>query len=346
MIEDVNIHAERIRRYEFQHGRKEVEEFLDSVLSIQEHVDPHVRLRKGEPRRHPDDAEFTGPRRLDGPYADLLELDAPPEPQQPAPRKFPEEPGKDILLFLAEHAPNLKTWQRDIIHIVRTEMLYFVPQMQTKILNEGWASYWHARIMRELDLTEQEYIEFAHLHANVLAPSKRQINPYYVGMKILEDIERRWDIATAEERREYGRKGGEGRAKLFEVRTLENDVSFIRNYLTRELVDELDLYIYKVEGDELKIVEKDWQKIRDMIVASMTNFGNPYIVVEDGDYRGNTELLLRHVYEGQELDIDYAERTLRHVYHIWQRPVHLETVLNEKPIRLSFDGEKNSRTVL
>lgn len=346
MIENVSIHAERIRRYEFQHGRREVEEFLDSVLSIQEHVDPYVRLRKEEPQRSVEEEPVAGPRPVETPYDDLLELDDAPTFADPAtPRKFPAEPEKDLLLFLAEHAPNLKTWQRDVIHIVRSEMLYFVPQMQTKILNEGWASYWHARIMRELDLTEQEYVEFAHLHANVLAPSKRQINPYYVGFKMLEDIERRWDNPTDEERREYGRSGGEGRAKIFEVRAQENDASFIRNYLTRELVDDLDLYIYKLEGDEWKVVEKNWEKIRDMVVASMTNFGNPYIVVEDGDHHRNSELLLRHIYEGQELDIDYAERTLRHVYHIWQRPVHLDTVLNEKPILLSFDGEKNSRKV-
>jgi len=347
MIEDVSIHAERIRRYEFQHGRLEVERFLDSVLSIQEHVDPQTHLRKREEPRSEDEEEANS-HPTETPYDDLLRLDKnqqPAAPEKPA-QKIPSEPEKDLLLFLAEHSPNLKAWQRDVIHIVRSEMCYFVPQMQTKILNEGWASYWHARILRELDLTEQEYIEFAHLHSSVLAPSKRQLNPYYVGMKMLEDIERRWDNPTEDERREFGRKGGEGRAKLFEVRSLENDASFIRNYLTPELVAELDLYVYKAEGDELKVVEKDCGKIREMIVASMTNFGNPYIVVEDGDYRGNRELMLRHYYEGQELDIDYAERTLQHVYNLWHRPVHLETVLNEKPIQLSFDGEKCNRKVL
>src|SRR5439155_10732916 len=66
------------------------------------------------------------------------------------PPKFPEKPEKDILLFIMRHAPHLQPWQRDIIEIVRSEMLYFVPQMQTKVMNEGWASIWHSRIMREL----------------------------------------------------------------------------------------------------------------------------------------------------------------------------------------------------
>jgi len=172
------------------------------------------------------------------------------------------------------------------------------------------------------------------------------MNPYHVGLKIFEDIERRWDNPTAEERRDSGRAPGRGRAKIFEVRETECDQSFIRNYLTQDLVDELDLYIYKVEGDELKVVEKDYRKIRDMIVTSMNNFGHPYIVVEDGDYHRNRELYLKHIFEDQEIDIDYAEKTLRYVFQLWRRPVHLETILNEKPIVLSFDGDKSTKRVI
>lgn len=337
MIDTVAVNAERIRRYEFQHGRLEVERFLDAVLSIQEHVDPHVRFRRQptpppKPRSAPP-----------APYDDLLSLTDPPATSEPGPTKFPPEPEKDLLLFIAEHARHLADWQRDVILIVRQEMLYFIPQLQTKILNEGWASYWHARILRELPLSDDEAVEFARMHAAILAPTKHHLNPYYVGLKILEDIERRWDHPAEEECLVLGRQPGQGRAKLFEVRTLENDVSLIRNYLTRDLVEEMGLYIYKVEGDQLKVVETDWEKVRDLIVRSMTNFGNPYIVVEDGDYRRNGELYLKHIYEGQELDIAYAERTLQYVYQLWGRPVHLETVLNEKPVLLSYDGEKNTR---
>jgi stage V sporulation protein R len=207
-------------------------------------------------------------------------------------------------------------------------------------------SFWHARIMRELDLSSAEYAEFARMHAQVLAPSRRQLNPYYVGMKIFEDIERRWDNPSDEERRLYGRKGGEGRAKIFEVRELESDVSFLRTYLTKELVEELDLYIYKFEDGEWRIVEKDWQKVRDQLVANLTNFGDPYIVVENGDYRRNMELYLKHMHEGVDLDVRYAELTLRHVYQLWGRPVHLESVLDGKRVLFSYDGEKNTRTPL
>jgi len=338
MVETASVNADRIRRYEFVHGREEVEAFLDAVLSIQEHVDPHRFIRRDDDqgqRRHGET------RPVESEFDDLLDLGRPRVPKTlAAPHRIPPEPEKDLLLFIAEHAPHLEDWQRDVIHIVRQEQLYFVPQMQTKIMNEGWASFWHARIMRELDLSQEEYLEFASLHANVLAPGFRRINPYHVGMRIFEDILKRWDAPLAEEREKYGRQPGQGMAKIFEVREIENDVSFLRNYLTKELIEELDLFIYRLEDDKWVIVEKDWEKVRDALVASMTNFGHPYIVVEDGDYRRNRELYLRHSYEGQELDLNYAEKTLRYVHRLWGRPVHLETVVDGKLIVLTCDGDR------
>jgi len=335
MVDGASINADRIRKYEYLHGKAEVEAYLDAVLAIQEHIDPNLRIKKKTKNgSQPTQA------RTPGPYDDLL-TDAELHPRQEEhPRRFPPEPEKDLLLFIAENAAGLKDWQRDVIHIVRNEMLYFLPQMQTKIMNEGWASYWHARILRQLDLTEDEYIHFAELHASVVSPSKTQVNPYYIGMKMFEDIEKRWDNPTEEEKQRYGRKGGEGRQKIFEVREVENDVSFIRTYLTKDLVRELDLYIYEAQGDELKVVETDWEKIRDTLVASMTNFGNPYIVVEDADYRRNRELYLKHQYEGIELDIDYAEKTLPYVYKLWGRTVHIETVVDNEKVVITYDGEK------
>jgi stage V sporulation protein R len=172
------------------------------------------------------------------------------------------------------------------------------------------------------------------------------LNPYYIGFKIFEDIERRWDNPTEEERVKLGRKPGMGKQKIFEVREMDNDVSFLRNYLTEDLVKDLDLYLYKKEGDEWVIAEKNWQKVRDTIVANMTNFGHPYLVVDNGDYRGNRELYIKHMFEGQELDLGYAEKTLQHVYRLWGRPIHLETVFEGKRILLTYDGERNSKSTL
>jgi stage V sporulation protein R len=225
-------------------------------------------------------------------------------------------------------------------------MQYFVPQMQTKTLNEGWASYWHSRILREMDLSDSEYTEFAQLHSSVLSPQRMRINPYYLGYKLLEDIEHRWDNPSEEDQAKRGMKPGQGRAKLFQLREEENDVSFLRNYLTKELVEELDLYIYKKVGDEWVIVEKDWEKVRDIIVANMTNFGYPYLTVDNGDFNHNSELLIRHHFEGQEMDLPYAEKTLEYMHLIWGRPVHLETVFEGKRLRMSYNGEKHDKKLL
>lgn len=211
-------------------------------------------------------------------------------------------------------------------------------------------SIWHSRIMREMGdkglISDSDTIEFAQLHSSVLTPSRTSLNPYYIGFKIFEDIERRWDNPTPEERDRLGRKPGMGRQKIFEVRELDNDVSFLRNYLTEDLVRDLDLYLYKKDGDEWVVVEKNWQKVRDTIVANMTNFGHPYLVVDNGDYRGNRELYIKHLFEGQELDLNYAEKTLHHVFQLWGRPVHLETVFEGKRILMTYDGERNSKSTL
>jgi stage V sporulation protein R len=352
MIDKVSIHAERIAKYEFDHGKEEVEHFLDAVLSIQEHVYYNLLIRDEKANKNEEKTS-----QASGLYDDLWDMDeqarkaeAERDRRPTKSHKFPEKPQKDILLFLTEHAPHLEPWQRDIIEIVRTEMLYFVPQMQTKVMNEGWASIWHSRIMRRLGetgvISDSETIEFAQLHSGVLSPSPTSLNPYYLGFKMLEDIERRWNNPTKEEQERLGRKPGQGMQKLFEVREMDNDVSFLRNYLTKDLVKDLDLYIFKKEGDEWVIAEKSWEKVRDNIVANLTNFGSPYLVVDDGDYHGNRELYIAHVFEGQELDMNYSEKTLQYVYLLWGRPVHLETVYDGKKILISYDGERSSKTTL
>jgi stage V sporulation protein R len=211
-------------------------------------------------------------------------------------------------------------------------------------------SIWHSRIMRRLGetgiISDSQTIDFAQLHSSVLSPSRTSLNPYYLGFKMFEDVERRWNTPTREEQDRLGRQPGGGLQKIFEIREMESDVSFLRNYLTEDLVKELDLYLYKKEGDEWVIVEKNWEKVRDGIVTSLNNFSSPYLVVDNGDYHGNRELYLVHVFEKQELDMNYAEKTLQHVYVLWGRPVHLETVYDGKKILLSYDGERNSKTTL
>jgi len=350
MVESVSTHAQRMMEYEFKFGRKTVERFLDSVLAIEEHIDPYFFIKRdvspAEERRR---AEH---RPKDGPYDDLWLLDKTERDTRELNRgnetndtqKQPRErlPEKDLLFYIMKNSPTLQPWQRDAIAMVHEEMEYFVPQMQTKIMNEGWASIWHARIMRELELTDNEHIEFANLHSGVVSPHKGQLNPYYLGYKIYEDIERRWNEPSAEEQKRFGRKGNEGREKIFEVRELENDVSFLRNYLTEELCEELDLFVYElVEEEEWTITEKRWEKVRDRLVSNMTNFGFPYLEIVDGDYNGNRELYIKHRYEGTELDMRYGRKALEHVHMLWGRPVHLETMVDDEATVLHYNGDEH-----
>jgi stage V sporulation protein R len=340
MVESVSTHSGRMTEYEFKYGRKAVEKLLDAVLAIEEHIDPNFFIK----RENPQDPPRPKPTRVEGRYDDLWKIGEKKETEavedeKPRGQHLPE---KDLVYYIMRHSPHLQPWQRDVMAMMHEEMEYFIPQMQTKVQNEGWASFWHSRIMRELDLTDSEHLEFADLHSGVVSPHKGQLNPYYLGYKIFEDIERRWDNPTTEEREKLGRRPGSGREKIFEVRELDSDVSFLRNYLTEELCEELDLFVYElVEEEEWTITEKRWERVRDQLVANMTNFGFPYIEVADGDYNGNRELYLRHAHEGTELDIRYARKALEHVYMLWGRPVHLETVVDDEQVRLHYNGEEH-----
>lgn len=325
--------AERITEYELQFGKKEVEEFLDAVLAIQEHIDPSI-MRDVKPQESP----LEGERPKRSVYDDLWDLDHRTVPGQPAiemSRKVPAQQQKDVLLFILEHNRNLTDWQADILTMMREEILYFWPQLETKIMNEGWASFWHQRILREMDLTPAETIEFAKLNANVLQPSKTSINPYYLGVKIFEDIEKRYDGLA----QETG-SGMTGREKIFEAREIENDTSFIRNYLTDDLIKDEDLYIFEKQENLYKITEQQAEAVRGQLINMRVNGGYPYIVVDDGDYMRNGELYLVHRYEGTELDLPYLEHVLPYIHQLWGRIVHLETILENKTIIFSYDGHK------
>ncbi|SDW97985.1 stage V sporulation protein R [Marininema mesophilum] len=344
MVESMAASAERIRQYEREYGKDQVEDFLDNVLAIQEHVDPSLMKR---PRRKKEKKTDTSHSHK-SPYDDLWGLDQGKEEKAvKKPRsKVPDESEKDLLLFLMNHSQVLESWQQDIMTVMREEMLYFWPQMETKIMNEGWASYWHIRILREMDLSEAETLEFAKLNASVIQPSQTSINPYYLGLKMFEDIEKRWDHPTKEEQERYGRKIGKGREKMFEVREMDLDTSFIRNYLTEQLVEDLDLYIFQRNGNEWTVSDKGWENVREQLITARVNGGHPTIWVMNGDYLNNGELYLKHSFEGMELDVKYIEKTLPHVQVLWGRTVHIETEIEKKPVLFTYNGKKCHRRFL
>lgn len=321
MVDRVSYHADRVRQYEFIYGRDRVEAFLDSVLAVEEHVSPPHRALVVPQRKKPS---LNG-RQYD--YRDIVPSEGGHDRVREV--KPPRPADDDLLHFLINHAEGLEDWQRDIVGMVRDEMIYFWPQIRTKIMNEGWATFWHVLLMRELDLSDDDYVDFARLHSSVTAPLTYQINPYAVGYQIFRDVDERL-----------------GREAIFLARQVDDDVSFIRNYLTEDLVRALNLYVYGPRQEDVVVKTRSWTEVRDRLVTDLVHGGIPVIHVDDGDFNHRGELYLIHRHEGLDLDLPYAERTLQHVHRLWGRPVHLETVSEGRRLVLTFDGKVNSKVVL
>ncbi|MGE4272687.1 MAG: SpoVR family protein [Desulfitobacterium sp.] len=322
MVVRMEAHARRIREYELEYGRETVEKTLDAVLAIQEHVDFRAHLGKKKEDNPSSIKIISHGKKKHIPsseYADLWDD----EPDQENEEKVAEE---DLLLYLSTYSPALKDWQRDIISMIREESLYFYPQIETKIINEGWATFWHSRIMRELNLTDAESMDFAIMHSQVVQPSGLQLNPYYLGVKIWEDLAKRFDSET-----------------LFEIREMENDVSFIRNYLNQELVDDLNLFNYRKVGAHWQVMDTAWEKVRDNLVRQLVNGGHPKIIVRDGDYEGKGGLYLYHVHEGMDLDVVYLEKTLLLLESLWGKGAYLETIVDGKQVLFECSNQGISR---
>lgn len=357
MIERARLHAERLREYEARYGPLVVERFLDAVLAIEEHIDPVIHTEtKPKPPAATD--EETQAQKVGDTYDDLYYLiEEKPKPQ-PVKNRIPPEPQKDILLFLRDYSKVLEDWQRDAISLIREEMLYFIPQIKTKTINEGYATFWHERILENLPLTADEHVQFRRMHSSVIQPgSPMSMNPYYVGYKVLRDIERRWNGEVDEGEQEEDWMGsrierpvGQGLQKIFEVRQQECDATLLHKYLTEKLVRELDLYTYRVEEYDGELVwvvdETDWRKVRNALVDQMTNFGVPILTVEDGDWEHRGELYIKHHYDGKPLDMQRTTKCLRYVQTLWGRPVHIETVLDDEQVLISYDGEAISQRAL
>jgi len=357
--------ALRFQKYEKRYGLQEVERVLDTGLSIELNVDPDFFLRE-ESEEEQRERLSTGASvpEVHGPFDDLVprkKIDRPSSDDYN--KKTPLQPERDVLLYIINHSPKpLREWEKDVLSVVRDQSRYFMPQRRTKIMNEGWASYWHMKIMDQLFkeglLQEKEHGFYNLYNARVLASHPRTLNPYHVGLKIFEDVEdrwnkgrfgREWEECEDPRRRESWDLGtGQGREKIFEVRHSFSDRFFIEQFLTEKLVHDLNLYLYegKRENDEIQYVisEKDWRRIKNLLVSHLSTFSIPLIMVEDGDYKGKRELYLKHAYDGIELDLEYREKTMEHIFYLWDRPVHLESVIDERKVLFTFDGTTHIRS--
>ncbi len=366
MIDEMANHATRVRRWIDKIGVERVEDFIDRCLSLENLIDqhaPHIR-RNPDPKLAEEQAKLN--ERVEGikvereymrgyinPREFVDQQRRKVEEEKQKAKRFPERPQRDVLNFLLENAP-LEEWERDILAIVREEAYYFAPQGQTKIMNEGWASYWHSTIMTTRALKDHEIIDYADHHSGTMGTQPGALNPYKLGIELFRDIEDRWnkgrfgkdwdECDDLRARRSWDKKLGLGRQKIFEVRKHYNDITFIDEFLTPEFAIEQKLFVYgfNEKRNSWEIMDREFRKVKNKLLQKLTNFGQPVIEVVDANDENRGELRLAHKHDGLDLKGDYARETLRNVQSLWRRPVNLVTKVEGKGVMLRFDGQSHS----
>ena len=368
MLNEMANHAGRVKRYANRYGFERVERFLDTCLSLENLVDPNLLFVRKPPKKESatrgrGDAEketedefdrlrFTSPyvasyaRGARAATAPKAKADA---PEVLALKPFPERPTRAALDFLVDSAP-LEDWERDILEIVRGEAYYFLPQRLTKIMNEGWAVFWHTRIMVARGLSPSDLTQYADENSKIISAWRGRLNPYRLGYMLFEDIRDRWDKGrhgaeydSCQDRRRrdswdtHERKGMD---KVFEVRAAFDDAQFVDAFLTPEFVTKGELFTFRHharEGSDV-IESRDFEKVKQALLAHIANGGEPVLEVTDGNYQNRSELYVKHVHGGVDLKIPEARQTLHALFGVWRRPVNLETAVQGKPKTYRYDG--------
>ena len=284
-------------------GIESVENILDAAHSIR-----YQTYRHGQ-QRTPHDiqkADFTSRIKSDT-RDEYLDFNI---------EKIPLQPDVDILGFIAEHGTHLNDWERDLISIVRDESLYFMPQIKTKIMNEGWACFCHYKMMHDLDLPQGIHLPFLKSHNQVVRPHVGAINPYHLGFYIFQKLERE-----------------KGIEECFFAREVYHDTAAIRALLTQEDFLELNLFSYSAKKNAYSIDEisddPGWEKVRDDLIRSTGVNGIPTVKVVDIE-QGNI-LVLEHDHDGRDLELSYAEAVVKNISTLWEDVVRLNTVIEDEP---------------
>lgn len=365
MLDQMANHASIIKGYIEEIGHDTVEDFIDCCLSLENLIDiysvfdqklkdNHEKGNKHKYYRDEAISKLPAKKYMDSyinPKEFLEKQKQKKLEDRTKSKKFPTNPQRDVLKFLIDYAP-LSEWQKMILGIIRDESYYFAPQGQTKILNEGWATYWHSLMMTKLyPLKDSEIIDYCEHYAGVVYSSPMQFNPYKLGVELLRHIEERWDKGrfgleyvncdNPKIKADWDKKTGLGKQKIFEVRKFHNDITFIDDFLDEEFCHKTKLFLYDYDSNSGKyiITSRDLKAIKAALLARLTNLGNPIIYVEDGNFRNRGELLLEHKHEGMDLKYDYAIECLKNIYKIWGRPCHVSTMINNVKTLISFDGQ-------
>jgi stage V sporulation protein R len=321
IVERAATNARQIGRAIEEYGMQRVEAVLDAALALEQHIDMQHALRR---QRYPEYAEAK-PEHVDSDFRKRFSsLD--PDKQQNAvgPSKqrapIPPHPERDLLWFMAQYAPELEGWERDVFLAVREESFYFYPVFATQIMNEGWASYWHARLLREADfLPQSAYVDAIKCHSDVVRPIAGDqqvalgVNPYHLGFSMWERIVEKQGIEKARV-----------------IMQQDDDFSFVRNYLDAELAEKLKMFRYDAESNgSIKVVDTDLNALHEALLSPKYNFGAPTVAAKHIRVDGTLELVHDHATDGRGLDPERGKKVLEYMQRVWRRPVIMHTV-NDK----------------
>jgi stage V sporulation protein R len=315
MLDTMGAHSTRVRRYIDLVGLDRVERFIDLALSVDTLVDPYLPLR--EHSSPPDTRSVYVPASERALRAlESMSMAATAEPAsevviRPRSRRLPTY---DVLGFLEDNAP-LEAWERDVMHLVRAEAYYFAPQRMTKIMNEGWASFWHSRLLTSGLLEPSEILDFADCHSSATAASPGQVNPYKIGIELFRHAE-----ASGED--------------IFRLRRVHNDVSLVHKEVDEEFALRHILPLVRKRGAPGQQQDVDWLELKSWLLRQLAWGGLPQIELRAVNERGEGELLLVHHYDGRDLQMGRAIETLRNVHALWKRPVWLLTRFEKQGKRL------------
>jgi spore cortex formation protein SpoVR/YcgB (stage V sporulation) len=261
---------------------------------------------------------------------------------------FPSEPEENILYFLEKNAPLLEPWQRELIRIVRKISQYFYPQKQTKVMNEGWATFWHYTILNTLydrgKLSDQFMMEFLHNHTNVVYQPEYDsqyysgINPYTLGFNMFQDLRRMCESPTDEDKKWFPDIAGSNWLETldFAMRNFK-DESFIAQYLSPKVIRDLKLFTIldsdkNMDYEVTHIHNEDgYQLVRELLSKQYNlSFAEPNIQVYNVDHKGDRSLTLRHMmHDRRQIDKNDAQEVLKHLHHIWGFDCHLHSINEE-----------------
>ena len=319
IVEQAASHAHRIEQAIANHGIARVEAVLDAALALEPHIDTHQELHRPRYAANVLKPEAAPEAGFQTRYASLPGESGsqPAMPAKPRQMAIPPHLDYDLLWFIANYAPELEEWERDIFLAVREESFYFYPVFACQIMNEGWASYWHARLLREADFLPQElYLSAIKAHSDVVRPIAGEqqtalaVNPYHLGFSMWEHIVEQQGL---EEARRISRE--------------EDDFGFVRNHLDAKLAEKLGLFVFKAKQDgEIKVMTRDINAVRESIIGNKFNYGAPRIAVAEMKNDGSLILQHDHGSDGRGLDVQRANEVLNYVARVWRRPVTLQTV--------------------